>query len=96
MNQPEAPAATGRTVGVRSLCRRLRLRQQLRQRRDHDNRRADAATTAAARPPPAAAPRPPRPATSMHDELKGVCPDTVVFQTDWNPEAEHGDLQDGR
>jgi hypothetical protein len=22
--------------------------------------------------------------------LKGVCPDTVVFQTDWNPEAEHG------
>jgi hypothetical protein len=24
--------------------------------------------------------------------LKGVCPDTVVFQTDWNPEAEHGDL----
>jgi hypothetical protein len=24
--------------------------------------------------------------------LKGVCPDTVVFQTDWNPESEHGDL----
>jgi hypothetical protein len=24
--------------------------------------------------------------------LKGVCPDTVVFQTDWNPEAEHGQL----
>lgn len=22
--------------------------------------------------------------------LKGVCPDTVVLQTDWNPEAEHG------
>lgn len=22
--------------------------------------------------------------------LTGVCPDTVVFQTDWNPEAEHG------
>ena len=22
--------------------------------------------------------------------LKGICPDTVVFQTDWNPEAEHG------
>lgn len=22
--------------------------------------------------------------------LSGVCPDTVVFQTDWNPEAEHG------
>jgi hypothetical protein len=24
--------------------------------------------------------------------LSGVCPDTVVFQTDWNPEAEHGFL----
>lgn len=24
--------------------------------------------------------------------LAGVCPDTVVFQTDWNPEAEHGFL----
>jgi len=24
--------------------------------------------------------------------LKGVCPDTVVFQTDWNPESEHGQL----
>jgi len=22
--------------------------------------------------------------------LKGVCPDTVVLQTDWMPEAEHG------
>lgn len=24
--------------------------------------------------------------------LAGVCPDNVVFQTDWNPEAEHGFL----
>jgi hypothetical protein len=24
--------------------------------------------------------------------LAGVCPETVVFQTDWNPEAEHGQL----
>jgi hypothetical protein len=24
--------------------------------------------------------------------LKGVCPDTIVIQTDWNPEAEHGAL----
>jgi hypothetical protein len=24
--------------------------------------------------------------------LKGVCPDTVVIQTDWNPESEHGAL----
>jgi hypothetical protein len=24
--------------------------------------------------------------------LKDVCPETVVFQTDWNPEAEHGQL----
>ena len=27
---------------------------------------------------------------STAGSLKGVCPDTVVFQTDWNPEAEHG------
>jgi hypothetical protein len=24
--------------------------------------------------------------------LAGVCPETVIFQTDWNPEAEHGAL----
>jgi hypothetical protein len=24
--------------------------------------------------------------------LKGVCPETIVIQTDWNPEAEHGAL----
>lgn len=24
--------------------------------------------------------------------LKGICPDTIVLQTDWNPEAEHGFL----
>ena len=24
--------------------------------------------------------------------LKGVCPDTLVIQTDWNPEAEHGGI----
>lgn len=24
--------------------------------------------------------------------LAGICPDTVTFQTDWNPEAEHGFL----
>ena len=24
--------------------------------------------------------------------LKGICPDTVSLQTDWNPEAEHGGL----
>jgi len=27
---------------------------------------------------------------SAAGSLKGVCPDTVVLQTDWNPEAEHG------
>ena len=27
---------------------------------------------------------------SAAGSLNGVCPDTVVFQTDWNPEAEHG------
>jgi hypothetical protein len=26
------------------------------------------------------------------DSLKGVCPDTVTIQTDWNPESEHGHL----
>jgi hypothetical protein len=26
------------------------------------------------------------------DSLKGICPDTVTVQTDWNPEAEHGHL----
>ncbi len=30
-------------------------------------------------------------ATGTKDvSLKGVCPDTVVLQTDWNPESEHG------
>ena len=24
--------------------------------------------------------------------LAGICPDTVTFQTDWNPESEHGFL----
>lgn len=24
--------------------------------------------------------------------LKGTCPDTIIIQTDWNPEAEHGAL----
>jgi hypothetical protein len=26
------------------------------------------------------------------DSLKGICPDTVSIQTDWNPEGEHGHL----
>ena len=29
-------------------------------------------------------------AASATGTLTGVCPDTVVIQTDWNPEAEHG------
>jgi len=29
-------------------------------------------------------------AASATGTLSGVCPDTVVIQTDWNPEAEHG------
>ena len=24
--------------------------------------------------------------------LAGICPDTITFQTDWNPESEHGFL----
>lgn len=31
-------------------------------------------------------------AAALDISLKGVCPDTVVFQTDWNPESEHGQL----
>jgi len=32
------------------------------------------------------------PATLAVTDLAGVCPDTVVLQTDWMPEAEHGFL----
>jgi len=48
---------------------------------------AATATTAAAAATTAAAS-----ATGGKDSLKGVCPDTVTVQTDWNPEAEHGHL----
>ncbi|HWL44606.1 MAG TPA: hypothetical protein VNQ73_16820 [Ilumatobacter sp.] len=50
----------------------------------------------AADTPPTDAPSteaPDVPTTEAPDEgvsLAGVCPDTVVIQTDWNPEAEHG------
>ncbi len=43
-----------------------------------------AAETTAAAPAGAAAP--------AAGSLKGVCPDVVTIQTDWNPEAEHGFL----
>ncbi len=29
---------------------------------------------------------------ALDTALKGTCPDTVIIQTDWNPEAEHGNL----
>ena len=32
------------------------------------------------------------PAATAAGALKGICPATVVFQTDWNPEGEHGFL----
>jgi hypothetical protein len=32
------------------------------------------------------------PAASGSQSLKGVCPDTVVVQSNWLPEAEHGDV----
>lgn len=32
------------------------------------------------------------PATDAAHDLSAVCPETVVLQTDWNPEAEHGFL----
>ena len=31
-------------------------------------------------------------ATGDAVDLKGVCPDTLVIQTDWQPESEHGFL----
>ena len=31
-------------------------------------------------------------ATADAVSLAGVCPDTITFQTDWNPESEHGFL----
>lgn len=31
-------------------------------------------------------------ATGAKVDLSGVCPSTIVFQTDWNPEADHGQL----
>ena len=58
---------------------------------------APVATAAPATEAPVAtqAPTTEAPATSAAAtpvSLKGVCPDTVVIQTDWNPEAEHGFL----
>jgi hypothetical protein len=44
----------------------------------------------ATEPPATEAPATTAPAAAV--SLKGVCPDTVVIQTDWNPEAEHGFL----
>lgn len=32
------------------------------------------------------------PAAGEAQNLKGVCPDPIVMQTDWNPESEHGFL----
>jgi hypothetical protein len=34
----------------------------------------------------------PQAATGDGTNLKGVCPDTIVFQKDWQPESEHGFL----
>ena len=52
---------------------------------------APAATSAPATTPAATA-APGTTAPAKVTSLKGVCPDTVVIQTDWNPEAEHGFL----
>ena len=32
------------------------------------------------------------PSTDLDTDLSDVCPDTIVIQTDWNPEMEHGAL----
>ncbi len=54
---------------------------------------AAAETTAAATETTAAAAETTAAAAPAGDvSLKGVCPDVVVIQTDWNPEAEHGFL----
>lgn len=50
---------------------------------------AAAATTVAAAPETTAA-APETTAAAEGVSLKGKCPDTVVLQTDWMPEAEHG------
>jgi hypothetical protein len=48
-----------------------------------------AETTAAMAPETTAAPAA---AAAAPAALKGVCPDPVVFQLDWQPEAEHGSM----
>jgi hypothetical protein len=53
---------------------------------------AAATTTAAGATTTSAAGATTTAAATKDVNLKGVCPDTVVFQTDWNPEAEHGQL----
>jgi hypothetical protein len=47
-------------------------------------------TTVAAEAPAEETPAETVAAAAAGASLKGVCPETVVIQTDWNPEAEHG------
>ena len=49
------------------------------------------ATTVAAPPTTVEAP-PTTEGAATGTSLKGICPDTIVIQTDWFPEAEHGAL----
>jgi hypothetical protein len=51
-----------------------------------------AATTAGATTTAAGATTTAAGGAALDTALKGVCPDTVTIQTDWNPEAEHGNL----
>ncbi|MEK7422270.1 MAG: hypothetical protein AAB131_00380, partial [Actinomycetota bacterium] len=52
----------------------------------------DDAETPAGTDAPAGTTAPAGTEASAAGSLAGVCPETVVIQTDWNPEAEHGFL----
>ncbi|MEA3185503.1 MAG: hypothetical protein QOJ74_1980, partial [Ilumatobacteraceae bacterium] len=53
---------------------------------------ASAAATSAPGTTAAAATSAPGTTAPAAASLKGICPDTISIQTDWNPEAEHGFL----
>ena len=80
--EPPAPTAgrhDGARVGAeRDRCRRRPTAPRPRPRPATRRRRRRAATAAAVR------------SARSGVDLSGVCPETVVIQTDWNPEAEHG------
>ena len=72
------------------------MRQRRRQRQRHDRssgQRHEAATTAGSDATAASgSDTTAAGGGAAAGSLADVCPETVVFQTDWNPEAEHGQL----